>query len=640
MILEPNHDPGKATRFESRRLAFLLFLWLAAPLFLISSGLEEAQAAEKIFIFGSRGSKNLEEFRTYAELASRMKAHGRVQIQISALADKSWYEIPEGGSPWHEYACNVPAPWKFYPHPRIAPHLPTDWVEKNRKLMLAKAAIVRELGLEAVFVAKNTHLLPESFFQEYPHLRGPRVDHPRRSRKEAFAWCVDLPETLVMIEWMMAEIKRNVPEIQTVISGTNAAGSGICWATSQYPGPNGPRHCRNRNVGERVRQLCETVHSGARKGGGDIIFRWGNVNFWQNEMDVILPMLPENTYIDRRDPSLMRLGTLINQNYPFLGIIDLLAVIGSMEKYHKSGVNNVSIGVSAMYSRFEDKPEAVAKLLDVAEDCINEPTANLTERLEKLRKISARWGGEKNREKAFEAFYDMHQAFALKNTVAPRYNNFYCGVSMRYLTRPLVLKPELLEPEEESYFLPHIFNIHENEARMDWIDLHGGRMYGPSRWEDSGLRKALRTALRAARTLENLEGAPQEKWLKQVALSLRMWASEVRSIHNFYHAQLIRDRYAEILSGEPRIPEKVANWFGDKGNLEWNEIMRDEFDNTNELIELLENGGLELVAMAKDPRYEDTFLLGPDLIQQLNNKARIMRAHWLDVQDYLAPPHK
>ena len=119
-----------------------------------------------------------------------------------------------------------------------------------------------------------------------------------------------------------------------------------------------------------------------------------------------------------------------------------------------------------------------------------------------------------------------------------------------------------------------------------------------------------------------------------------MWVSEVRSIHNFYHAQLIRDRNAEILAGEPRIPTKIDTWEGDEGNLEWNEIMRDELDNTYELIALLERGGLELVARAKDPRYEDTFLPGPDLIDQLRKKTRIMREHWLDVQEYLAPPLK
>jgi hypothetical protein len=138
----------------------------------------------------------------------------------------------------------------------------------------------------------------------------------------------------------------------------------------------------------------------------------------------------------------------------------------------------------------------------------------------------------------------------------------------------------------------------------------------------------------------NLKGAPEGDWLKKVGCSLSMFAGEMRSIHNIYHGQLIRDKYADILNGPKKVPAKVASWDGDPGYLEWNEIMRNEFDNTNEMIALLEVGGMELVAHADDPRYEDTFLLGPDLSGQLKKKALIMREHWLDVQDYLASPHK
>ncbi len=623
-----------------QHIVFASFSRLVLLLMLLTALSNEALAAERIFMFHNRGCRDLKEFRTYAELAARMKPYGRVQITISAISDKAWFMFPEGGSPWHDYACYMSAPWMFFPHPKIAPHVPADWVVANRELLLAKAAIVREMGLEVLFAGKNSEMLPESFFQEYPHLRGPRVDHPRRSKREEFSWCVDLPETQEIIEWTVAELLRHVPGIKTFESGTNDAGSGLCWAASQYPGPNGPRHCRARTAGERVRDLVLTVQRGASKGGGDIIFRWGNVNFWQNEMDVILPMLPEKAYINRRDPSLMSVGTMINQNYPFLGIIDPLSVIQSMERYHKPGVSNIIVSFSAMYDRYEDRPQTVGKLLDIVEDCIAEPTGSLTERLEKLKKIAALWGDEQNREKLFEALYNMHEAFTTKNAAAPHYSNFYCGVSMRHLTRPLLIKPEVLTPEEEAYFLPHIFNIHENEARMDYIDLHGSRMHGTANWNDRGLRRALSMARSAARTMENLEDAPQGEWLTKIALGLKMWASEVRSIHNFYHAQLIRDKYADILAGEPKIPLKVETWDGDPGYLEWIEIMRDEFDNTNELIAMLEDGGIELVARAKKPRYEDTFLLGPDLIDQLKKKAHIMREHWLDVQKYLAPPHK
>ena len=90
----------------------------------------------------------------------------------------------------------------------------------------------------------------------------------------------------------------------------------------------------------------------------------------------------------------------------------------------------------------------------------------------------------------------------------------------------------------------------------------------------------------------------------------------------------------------PRAPSKQSTWTGDSDYLEWNSIQRDEFDNTNELISLLQNGGMELVAHSESNRYEDTFLPGPDLIDALHEKARLMELHWLDVGEYLTSPLK
>jgi hypothetical protein len=175
---------------------------------------------------------------------------------------------------------------------------------------------------------------------------------------------------------------------------------------------------------------------------------------------------------------------------------------------------------------------------------------------------------------------------------------------------------------------------------MDYIDSGGGRIRGTDSWNDPGVWGALALASQAGKTLMNLEGAPEGEWLAKFGLSLTMWTCEIRSIHNFYHGQVIRDSLKDILSGPKRIPPKVGDWDGEPGYLEWNAIMRNEFDNTNELIELLRGGGMELVAHAVDQRYEDTFLLGPDLIGQLEQKVDIMREHWLDVQEWLASPHK
>ena len=55
---------------------------------------------------------------------------------------------------------------------------------------------------------------------------------------------------------------------------------------------------------------------------------------------------------------------------------------------------------------------------------------------------------------------------------------------------------------------------------------------------------------------------------------------------------------------------------------------------------LLPDGGLDVVVRADDAKYEDTFVFGPDLLDQVNRKVDIMRAHWRDVERWLEPPHK
>ena len=68
--------------------------------------------------------------------------------------------------------------------------------------------------------------------------------------------------------------------------------------------------------------------------------------------------------------------------------------------------------------------------------------------------------------------------------------------------------------------------------------------------------------------------------------------------------------------------------------------MRDELDNTQDLIDLLEDGGMAFICHADDPKYEDTFLLSPDLIEQLKKKRKIMLDHWTDIEDYMTMPFK
>ncbi len=139
--------------------------------------------------------------------------------------------------------------------------------------------------------------------------------------------------------------------------------------------------------------------------------------------------------------------------------------------------------------------------------------------------------------------------------------------------------------------------------------------------------------------LQSLVGAGGEVF-RRMGTSLRIYASILRSSANFYAVQRIRDRNMDKLTAEPRLPPKVADWNGDPDLQLLNAFMRDELDNTTQLIGVLNNGGMRQILTAQDPADEDPFLLGPNLVDQLQTKCRIMRRHWLDAEQYLSTSHK
>jgi hypothetical protein len=381
----------------------------------------------------------------------------------------------------------------------------------------------------------------------------------------------------------------------------------------------------------------EAIHRGAIKGGGDVDIRVSG-SFCQNEEPLIFQMLPPNTYLAGNDPSSIGIGSPLNETYPAKNLLDPISLLSTLEKLTDPAVKTISIGTTEWYDRAEESLPTVQKLVEIQQDCLVEPTHGFISRFDKLHKLAVRWGGKENADAVVETFSKLNEAFLLKDAVAPQFSNFYLYVSTRYITRPLLFKPDVLTPEEEHYFLPYVFNVSEAQARNDYIDMHGGRITGPAAWDGPGLQTAIARALGAARLLDGVKDAPAQEWLKQVALGLKIWASAVRSMNNFYFGQLIRDRGAAAVAKGPRVWPKDYNWTGDADFGEWNSIQRDELDNTNELIALLEQGGVGSIAYARNKFDEDTFVVGPEIVAALHEKTRIMQREWLDVQQYLASP--
>ena len=205
----------------------------------------------------------------------------------------------------------------------------------------------------------------------------------------------------------------------------------------------------------------------------------------------------------------------------------------------------------------------------------------------------------------------------------------------------LVAFPEELTREEVDYWLPYVFYGFGDEGRRNILDFHGGRAADnitPGRdlqlrhgWF-AGLDSALARAQSAFR-------AAAEKGVEQATLTARAIAilrCIYRSIRHVMDFGLLTER-ARPREGMWTLGERPE---GDPERDQVYDLVRDELDNTLELIDLVEGEGTDqILVTASRPEDEDTFLLGPDVADQLRKKRRIMLAHWRDFDRLYLPPH-
>ena len=580
---------------------------------------------------------DIDDFEAFAKQLARLLPYGRVDVGINNAAEKADFEVPGNGGNWHEYASYNKSVSVFFPDEKIAPFIPADFVKMNQDLLDKKLKIIRELGLSASFRCNEPRYLPEAFFEKYPHLRGPRVDHPRRGSKAEFAPCFHQEETVDMYRYMVGRFFAKAPEVHTLYFSMNDAGSGTCWADWLYTGPNGPVACKDQNLSKSIVTMLNVYKEAAKQTGHEIDIFFDGM-FTDAERDEVAAALPGRCYLRGRNyPSSRNASGMMGQTYPVRGIINPLSILKSLNRGDDSIQHRYNLGFSAAYGRGHESLQVAEKLIDIIDWQLKEPSGsseiNIMEALDEL---CVKWAGKEYANRLREAFVAMDEAFEYKSKSASALSTLYWGVSTRHITRPLVFAPKHLTTEEETYFMPHVFNISIEEARNDYMDIHGGN----KTLDDGVINQFLVMLKKAYSLMEEVKGAPEQMFLNDLAKSLRIYASVIRSCNNFYLAQEIRNRNKEVLAGPIHRPDKIPTWTGDKDLQDFNAIMRDELDNAQELILLLENGGMELVCYAQKPFKEDTFVLGADLIQQLKKKRNIMLTHWTDIEGYLATPFK
>ena len=605
--------------------ALILGTWLAATLAGAQTAGPAAGAQRKI-LFGAPTS-SIEEFRAFATEA---KALGATHIYISDLPKSRWLWDLDRSDPYPNWGMLMATIFKVAVPPELQAFLPADYARRNLEIIRQRGAVLRELGLKAAFSGKEPAYLPEAVFRAHPDWRGPRCEHPRRSRHAYYSLCIDRPEVLAMYRKAVAEICRVAPvELFTFL--TNDSGSGICWSVSLYPGQNGPAWCRERPYAERVVGFLSAVQDGARDAGleAEASLNYGSGYISQAEIASVIPYLRAGQAINgKAKDGLTPLLTVGNNFYdawanPVIGILQVLRFAGQLEV--AAGDDRANVNVSFCEPR---SPELFALLREFR----RKPFHGMTGRIEAVHAAAAQSVGEDNAEALLGVWEKIDRAVGAVRSMGGDPLMLVGTVNQRWLTRPLVPFPMELKPEEKDYYRKFQFQANSEEEAADLMNLQGFEMikgFSGSLLASNVLNQAIGSLEAAIKDLGALGDKVADKiYVDTLRLRLLALKCVYRNARNTIQYQDILDRT------DYRHPPKEENIYpmeGDQKLREIQNVTRDEIDNANELASLIEGSGIPLVEVAPSAADEDIFLFGPDIVRQLRLKVDTMLRHQLDV---------
>jgi hypothetical protein len=593
---------------------------------------------------------DLERFEEVARAAAALSARYDVRLVVSHMARKDTRQLIDPGDPYLEYSAILPDLFRFAPPDAVAPFVDRSLVAANVELARDKLAVLRRYGLQGAFLGREPVYLPEAFYGEYPHLRGPRVDHPRRSRNPCFALCLHHPEAQALYRAAAEGVIAHLPDVDTFYWWTNDSGAGFCWYEGLYPGANGPQRCRELGPVPALAAFHTAVLDGARaQGVAEPISAMTHTRTWDAARQ------PAGAYrypAEDSAPGVRSIPADTSLTYPVGCLWDPLERLEQIRALGEDPPVATVWWLSDVYHRAAMDPASTRLQIALWATAAASPDRNehITGRVALLSDLAADAFGESAAGDAVDGWVRLHEAFGLQRhnplRGPSRFLPLYGPVSHRWLTRPMVAFPEELTPEEEGYFLPHVFAVGEDARRTNVLDLHGYPTADAREAYDlrSTYYDQIAAALRAAAT--SFDGAARKaeagcgEGLASAARAARLLACLWQTCRNWIEYAVLRTQ------GEARTVEEVVRLSaGDRSRAEayrqrLDRVLRAELDNTLAFQDLLGLDPEGIVTRAVAPEDEDTFTLAPNLLQQLSRKREIMRAHWQDTARLVPLPDR
>lgn len=552
--------------------------------------------------------------------------------------------LEDNVDPYASWCNSAPAIFRVCPPKEIQEWVPTSEAERCRSLLRAQLDIMKPYGLKGTCYMPEPMWLPEGVYRAHPRWRGTQCELGRIALRPYFAPNIDEPEVLDLYRRAMQEYSTLFPEIDEFDFLANDSGSGVNWTSNIYPGLNGPVSTRLRDGGERIANWLKALKEGAAEGGADVRFSIHSAGF--------SPELKAST-IAKLEPGLFMHGAnshdeqkrvagssmpsgLWSTFYPALNLGSPSSFVAGLQSVYsnpKDDSGRASIGMGAT-----DMPLAEILL----EEVIANPGRGILNRTEILLKSAEQMCGSDDLAEGLVQVWDKVDK-AVHTIGQIRQKGFglvlpFCGVSMRWITRPLVPEPEKLTPEETACYREFLFSPGDakDDPSFGYV-LGKGVFRGESvmwmaRW---CLQEAISTLKGTSVSLRSVIDGVSDK---QKVASLRTYAARVAALgclatnaRNTIMYQYVLDTIGQPMFG-PNAMDYDDNMILDHRSLGMRKIAREELDNTAALIDLIESNDEKVIEHANMPEEESVFMLGPDPVADLRRKMDIMLDHWQDYE--------
>jgi hypothetical protein len=584
------------------------------------------------------------QFEVFAEKA---KALGATHLNITVgLPWAKWkHDVP--GDPYPAWLEGHATLMEMSPPEAIRKHIPEAHTGMLARELDARCAILRRLSLKAAVHNNGPEVMPESVFEANPLWRGPRVDHIPRSRTARFSMNVDNPEVLALYRESMKQLVSRYPEIELYSFLTTDSGSGFDWSGGLYPSANGNTFYKNRPFFDRVEGYVQALQDGAEDAGGAVDIRvipispqsWMIPSFshyraYAKKFDKGMAM--GNFEGPDASPFIASAGRSWEWNFffPVVGIEDPAHVIRGLAAAAKSTAPRLQLSFD--YGNEELYANVFQRFW---EDPATDPIAQL----QLLRALAVDRVGEEHAGALLDAWLAIDE-ISRSASVLKIHTPLMLGcIHQRWLTRPLVPLPELLSAEETEFWDPYRFQAMDEAHRLNYADLQATQVYGG--WEGKFFVEQItfdmnKTIAKARGHLgEVIGGVSGSMKAHYELLDLRLQALDclANNVRHFssYQGQLDRIRELEIKPEPHPVLGAQSTW--DRSLLI--DTARADLDNTALLIDILQDSEERILMAADSPEDERIRMLGPDLIEQLRMKLKVMNARWNDYNLLFTPPN-